>query len=160
MKNKNLIAALGAGVLFLGVEVNAQNLVMNSEEEVKPVSGSFEGKVNTAAFVPTVIGGTQYMGQLILNFSQGSTQSIALTLPENISAGSYTFSDYTYSALYTAQSQAMYESASGTLTITKHDKAKKVIEGSFTFEAVPFAGMGAGECTVSATKFSVTYQEI
>lgn len=58
MKNKNLIAAFGAGLLFLGFEVNAQNLVMNTEMKPKKHEPCHHSQLDKANGFSNANGGT------------------------------------------------------------------------------------------------------
>lgn len=84
--------------------------------------------------------------------------SVALHLPQDITEGTYElgtpgFADY--GAQYNIDDMTFLGAEKGEVTITKHDKSVKIIEGTFFFEAAELAGDAKANLTEGT--FQVTY---
>jgi len=118
---------------------------------------SASAKVDNTALSISIVGGVVGSGKIILNIGNG-TKSISITMPADVSAGTFDFGQLgsTYTALYSASSSVVYESLSGKLTISKHDKISKRLEGTFNFNGELFP-TGGGAVAVTDGKFAVSY---
>lgn len=107
---------------------------------------SFFAKVDGVDFQETLLyaSDTQTAGSITITASENASfPSIGLEFPSDITPGTYPFSGYlgSYRGLYnlgTNFDQMFYaEGASGDLVITNHDVAARLVEGTFSFTAVP-----------------------
>lgn len=148
-------------VTILAITNGSFNKVKYTTEPTTGPENSFSGKLDGASFTPTIVSGMTAFGKLTLNFSNSSSQTIGLAIPADIIAGEYALSGMgsTYSATYNESQNRVYEAASGKLTISKHDKAAKRVEGTFNFEAQPFPGSNAtGTHSITEATFALTYK--
>lgn len=84
--------------------------------------------------------------------------SVSLFLPKDISEGTYDLGTpglAAYSGQYNIDDMTFLGAESGQVIITKHDKAVKIIEGTFAFEATELAGGATASLTEGS--FMVTY---
>ncbi len=84
--------------------------------------------------------------------------SVALFLPKDIIAGTYDlgtpgFADY--GAQYNIDDMTFLGAESGQVTVTKHDKGVRIIEGTFFFEATELAG--GATASLMEGSFMVSY---
>lgn len=84
--------------------------------------------------------------------------TVALYLPKDITEGTYDlgtpgFADY--GAQYNIDDRTFLGAESGQVTITKHDKGVKIIEGTFFFEAKELAG--SAMASLIEGRFMVSY---
>lgn len=98
---------------------------------------TFHVKINDGLFTPYTIAGNA----LALNHTimvQGSDsaalKTVALTMPDNVTAGSYSMEGFTYYGLYNNGDSSLGP-VSGTLKILEHNTATKRIRGNFDFKA-------------------------
>ena len=94
----------------------------------------------------------------IVGTAAGGIPSIALYLPRDITAGTYDlgtpgFADY--GAQYNIDDMTFLGAESGQVTITKHDKGVKIIEGTFFFEGTELAG--DAKASLTEGRFMVSY---
>jgi len=84
--------------------------------------------------------------------------SVALYLPRDINEGSYDLGApglANYGGQYNISDTQFLGAESGEVTISKHDKSVRTIEGTFAFEAAELAGTAKASLTEGT--FSVTY---
>ncbi len=94
----------------------------------------------------------------IVGTAAGGIPSVALYLPRDITEGTYDlgtpgFADY--GAQYNIDDMTFLGAESGQVTVTKHDKGVKIIEGTFFFEAAELAGNAKTSLTEGS--FMVSY---
>lgn len=94
----------------------------------------------------------------IVGTAAGGIPSVALYLPKDIIAGTYdlgtpAFADY--GAQYNIDELTFLGAESGQVTVTKHDKGVKIIEGTFFFEGTELAGGATASLTEGS--FMVSY---
>lgn len=121
-----------------------------------PTDNTFSAKVDGINFGATIIGGVKAFNTITLNATNG-TKGIAISLPATVTTGSHNFGGISddYYATYLSGS-TYYQSTSGSVNITKHDTAAKLIEGTFSFAAELFPA-GGGSVSVTAGAFSISY---
>lgn len=113
-------------------------------------------KVNGSAFVAAQVAGVVGFGKLTISMTQG-TKGVTLIVPAASATGTFSLESFgsDYSAMY-IDGNTSYESTSGALTISKHDKAAKRIEGTFNFSGALFP-TGGGTLSVTDGNFALTY---
>ncbi|MGH1434861.1 MAG: DUF6252 family protein [Lewinella sp.] len=108
----------------------------------------------------SVTGGVSF-GRLSISASdQAVDQTVGFSLPEDISAGTYSFQLFgTVTGLYNINNPTLvtYGATSGTLTISSHDLANKTISGTFDFEAADDGGTGTNTVSLTNGEFSLAY---
>ena len=136
-----------------------------TEEVNQTFDNIFTAKVDGVTFNPTLISGSLSMGKIaIVGSENGSFPSIGIYVPDNVAAGTYSFSPYgSYNALYNAGSSTnqMYSAASGsggTVTITSHNTTDNIIIGTFAFTATPNVGSTATDShAITNGTFEIKY---
>ena len=131
--------------------------------EVPPNAGAdadFKVKIDGTLWTGQVVSGTAFNGQLIISAAESNiSKSVGLTMPANVTPGTYSFSSLgTYMGIYnygSATSPTTLTSESGTLTITEHNTSTKTIKGTFSFVAKPLLGGTAVQFTEGS--FTVKY---
>ncbi len=131
--------------------------------ELTPINdvNTLSVNVDSVLFEPSVVNGMidPFSGAIIITGTAAAgIPSVALSLPQDIVEGTFElgtpgFADY--GAQYNIDDMTFLGADSGEVTITKHDKSVRIIEGTFFFEAAELAG----DATASLTegRFSVTY---
>lgn len=98
---------------------------------------TFRVKINDSLFTPYSISGNAIAFNHTI-MAQGSDsaalKTVAITLPDNITAGSYSMDSFDYYGLYN-NGESSLGSVSGTLKILEHNTATKRIRGNFDFKA-------------------------
>lgn len=103
-------------------------------------NNSFAVKIDGVSWQPTLINGSKVNGKINIVASNTSTgRSVGLYIPVSTNPGNFTLGDplfgATYGGQYNPDSQTFLSASGGSLTISKHDKTTRVIEGTFHFEA-------------------------
>ena len=123
-------------------------------------TSTLSAKIDGVQFNAHLVVSANGMGTLVLNGQTlGGQQIITISVPETITAGTYTLGELGLSDQYTTYTTngKIYASASGTLKITVHNTTTKHIEGTFNFAAEPF-GFEASNISVTEGAFSVDYE--
>jgi hypothetical protein len=121
-----------------------------------PIASSFSVQIDGNAFTPSVINAIGSFDILMIS-AIDVTQSVAIVVPQNTSTGTFSLEDGLagdYRGVVT-QGLLSFESVSGSVTISKHDKTTRRIEGTFSFMAEDFVS-GGSPVNVSG-EFSVSY---
>lgn len=98
---------------------------------------TFHVKINDSLFTPNSISGNAipFNHTLMIQGSNSTAvKTVAITVPDNITAGSYSMEGFTYFGLYNDSTNSL-GSVSGTLKILEHNTAAKRIRGNFNFKA-------------------------
>lgn len=100
------------------------------------------------------------MTSISINATKNSLETIGITLPGDITPGTYDFQSFsTPLAQYNLSATDIY-TGDGTVTITTHDTATNKIIGTFEFTATPVTGgTGTGSYEVTEGSFDITYFE-
>jgi hypothetical protein len=117
----------------------------------------FSAKVDGVNFSVAQAAATSSFGKIIINANDSGGETLSLSVPANIATGIFDLGGMTtnYSAMY-IDGVTTYESSSGKLQISKHDKTAKRIEGTFNFKGQIFP-TGGGNLSVTNGSFAVTY---
>jgi hypothetical protein len=118
---------------------------------------SFTAKVGGNTFTPSSVNAISSFGMLMIN-AMGTSRTLAIVVPSGTSTGTFSLEDGMigdYRGVITEGTKS-FESVSGSVTITKHDKTKKRIEGIFSFTAEEFPS-GGSPITVTGGTFAVSY---
>lgn len=99
---------------------------------VEQSSDAFEGAVNDSDFEPRIIGAKALYGKIVVNFFKENGETINLSLPSNISAGSYVPGE-TCNAAYISSFAVTYKAVTGSITIDDHNRELRRVSGSFNF---------------------------
>jgi hypothetical protein len=128
-----------------------------------PTNNSFFAKIDGTDFNPTNIDAIKSNGLISIIGRRGNIENIGLSLVDNITTGTHSFSSLpsqgTNNALYTIDNSGTgtYSSDSnGTVIITTHDVANKHIVGTFSFNATSF--FNTTIFNISNGAFDVYYQ--
>lgn len=129
------------------------------------VAESFNAKVDGVTFNETIITGMEFeaASKIIVGGSANSSYpAISFHMPNDITAGTYTFNGTTLQGLYQLGPQLndSYGAAAGTgtLTITSHNTATNQVVGTFSFVATPVPGSsGSGSYNITEGSFAVDY---
>lgn len=117
--------------------------------------------VDSVLFQPEVVSGMvdPFSGNIaIIGTAAAGIPSVALYLPQDIVEGTYDLGAPVlseYGAQYNISDMEFLAAESGEVTITKHDKSVKTIEGTFFFEAAEL--IGDAKANLTEGSFSVTY---
>ncbi len=122
------------------------------------VTDTFQVKIDGTAFPVVSIIGVSFYGKISISSSdQNIGKTVAVTVPSNVTAGSYTFSTFgpDYIGQYNVGTTYM-SASSGTVTILEHNTTTKRIRGNFNFSAKEIGGTQSANLTEGY--FSVVYQ--
>lgn len=131
--------------------------------ELTPINdiNTLSVNVDSVLFEPTVVNGLidPFSGAIVVTGTAAEgIPSVALYLPQDIVAGTYDLGApglADYGAQYNISDMQFLAAESGEVTITKHDKSVKIIEGTFYFEAAEL--VGEAKASLTEGSFSVTY---
>lgn len=100
------------------------------------------------------------MTSISINATKNSLETIGITLPGDITPGTYDFESFsTPLAQYNLSTTDIF-TGEGTVTITTHNTTTNKIIGTFQFTATPvFGGTGTGSYEITEGSFDVTYFE-
>ncbi len=121
---------------------------------------SFMVKINGVQFPVYSITGISTFGtiNLVAN-DQSLTHTVGISVPANITAGSYTFTPFVLNYLGQYNIDTSYLVAkSGTLTILENNTSTKRIRGNFNFIAAELPGAGIQTAELTDGYFSIMYQ--
>ena len=124
-------------------------------------TASFVPKVDSVLFEPEVVSAMidPFTNAIaIIGTAAEGIPSVALYLPKDITAGTYDlgtpgFADY--GAQYNIDDMTFLGAENGQVTVTKHDKGVKIIEGAFFFEGTELTGNAKASLTEGS--FMVSY---
>ncbi len=121
---------------------------------------TFVVKIDGVNWAPTLISGSKVNGKINIVASNVSTgRSVGLYIPVAVNPGDYTLGDplfgATYGGQYNPDSQTFLSANSGSLTISKHDKTARLIEGTFQFGASSLFSPATASLTDGS--FSIQY---
>jgi len=128
------------------------------EEELSSVpDNTFSAKVNGVTFPPLMVSGVSSFGRIVLSVSSSGGKGIAINVPDDTNTGTFSLGTMgeEYYATYN-EGTTMYESVSGSIAITKHDKTNDRIEGTFNFTGQLFP-LGGGSLSVTEGSFAISY---
>lgn len=127
-------------------------------------SEPFMAKIDGTEFVEVDIttSVSTWTQTLSITATNASGQYVRVSVPENISVGTYSFGDPFQGtrAGYFNDGNSTYaaDQGTGTLNIVSHNTTTNSISGFFSFEAVPYsASTGNDNYTVSEGEFVATY---
>lgn len=136
------------------------NLSYGADVTPTPTGNSFFAKLDGADFNPTNITGVKASGNISIIGRRGSIENIGLTLPDNVTPGTYELDFFagTHVGLYVKDNTGTgaFGSDTGSVTITTHDVANKKIIGTFNFVATSF--IVPDEYEITNGTFNITYQ--
>ncbi len=119
---------------------------------------TFRVKVNGVDFPAFSVSGISAFG--MVNFSASNQQvskTVGISLPADITPGTYTFTLFGPSYIGQYNSDSAYMAAdTGTITILEHNTISKKIRGTFDFHAAELPG--TQEAQLTEGYFSITYQ--
>ena len=121
---------------------------------------SFLVTINGAQFPVYSITGISAFGTInIAANDQSATHSVGITMPANITAGTYNFTPFAldYIGQYNIDS-AYLMADSGTLRILENNTSTRRIWGYFSFSAAELPGAGTQVAELSNGYFSIAYQ--
>lgn len=120
---------------------------------------TFHVKVNNLLFNPFSIGGMPLAFNHTITLQGADSaglKTVALTIPDNITPGSYSMNSFNYFGLYNDGNSSL-GSVSGTLQILEHNTTTKRIRGSFDFKAEDATDPNIS-ANLSEGYFSIQYQ--
>ena len=114
---------------------------------------SFTARVNGDVYVPTIIMPIASSGFLLINTSDGASETMSISMPEDVEPGTY---DITPGGLFTGiyglpSEGEIFNAMEGTLIIDSNDTEERRVSGSFIFDTV------GGEIIITDGEFSVSY---
>jgi hypothetical protein len=121
-------------------------------------SNTFSAKLDGVAFVPTNVFALLQNNKIAISARKGSVETIGLFLPSTVKAGTYVVEAYgtDYSFLYNKDMTANgVFTGAGSVTVTSHDTAKKIIKGTFSSKYTSILVKDTHNATEGA--FSVSY---
>jgi len=123
-----------------------------------PTSNTFSAKLDGVDFISTNIFATLQSSRISISARKGSVETIGISLPSTIKAGTYTVEAYgmDYVFLYNKDMTPTGSfTGAGSVVITSHDTAKKIIKGTFTTKHTSLFATTTYNVTNGA--FSVSY---
>jgi len=137
-----------------------------TEEAAATFNNTFDADIDGVAFNPTLIYAASAFNMIsITGYENGSFPSIGISLPDDVTPGTYTTSAWgsnkiLYNASQNTGSNAdgSYSGTPGTIIVTSHNTSAKTIEGTFSCTAVPVTGSNAtNNYAITNGVFSVEY---
>jgi hypothetical protein len=121
---------------------------------------SLSVKIDGTIWAALQVTGTKANGKLsIIGTDANASRTVGLTMPTNVSTGTYTLGNPLFGAehggQYNPDNATFLTAASGSLKIAKHNIAQRQIEGEFDFEASSLFNPGTASLTDGS--FSVQY---
>jgi len=123
-------------------------------------NNKFSAKIDGEDFTATNVSAIKTMGKIAITGNRGSLENISLFLPGDVKEGTYTLgtmdTDYTIRYNKDMSPGNMFDAKKGsTITISKHDKVKKTISGTFSATEITYTTTEKYEITEGS--FSVLY---
>lgn len=136
------------------------NIPYTQDAPVLQPDNKFSAKIDGKDFVATNVSALISMNKIMISGIKGSVESIGLFLPNDIKEGTYTLGtmDTNYSIRYNKDMSpgSMFDAKKGSIiTILKHDKVKKTINGTFSATEISYTTSETHEITEGS--FSVSY---
>lgn len=137
------------------------DLTFTSDVPVTPTTNSFSAKLDGTVYTPAYIDALASSGIVNVIARRGTVETIGLSFPTTISAGTYPLDSYIgdYKAGYiknnNADGSGIFSVNAGTMTIISHDKVNKKVIGTFTFTSNSLLVSETHNITEGA--FSVSY---
>ena len=131
----------------------------NKVPYVTAAASTLTAKIDGQAFTSTVAVGANAQGAIAVNGQAlNGSKIIMVSFNDDIVPGTYPIGEPGMEDAYATYTVGMdiFMSTTGSLTITKHDKTLKRVEGSFSFTAEPFLETGT-EHTITQGTFAITY---
>jgi hypothetical protein len=155
--NKTISGTFSTKVLSTGGSLEVSGS-FNKIPFTNMASNSLTAKIDGTSFTATAAFGQSTMGIIALNGQTlNGSKIITVSFDEDISTGTYAIGEIGDDVYATFTTDLVnFVSSTGTLTITKHDKSASRIEGTFSFEAVPFFEEGDGH-NITEGSFAITY---
>ena len=132
-------------------------------DQLEPTTGSdLKVKIDGTLWTAKSIQGIVQSGQLnIIATELDFSKTVSITMPANITPGTYNFSDPTkFIGLYMKGTTDVYAAtplAPGSLVITEHNTSTKTVKGTFSFDGQNISGTGT-PVKLTEGSFSVKYQ--
>ncbi|WP_269222825.1 DUF6252 family protein [Flavobacterium sp. IMCC34518] len=123
-----------------------------------PTSNTFSAKLDGVDFVPTNIFAILQSGRISISARKGSVETLGISLPSTIKQGTYAVDAYgmDYIFQYSKDMTATGNfTGAGSVVITSHDTAKRIIKGTFTTKYTSL--FATATYTVTDGAFSVSY---
>jgi len=119
---------------------------------------TFKVKINNTDWTGRSITGYAFGGGIAINATElDVSKSVGLTMPQNITAGTYDMEMFgKYSAQYNPSLTSYLVADTGKLTIIEHNTLTKRIRGNFNFTAIDLLSPASAQLTLGY--FSVVYQ--
>lgn len=118
------------------------------------ITESFTATIDGMPFTATTRTAVRSAGDKIDVTGQQGDKTIEITVPDNMSSGSFPLNSI--NALYVSGSDS-YIATEGTCTITQKDMTNKVIAGTFNFKGQPL--FGTGTVTITNGSFKIKWTE-
>lgn len=137
------------------------DIPFNQDLPVPVTSNTFSAKLDGTIFTPIYINALNDMVNINIIARRGTVETIGLTFPNTITAGTYTLDSFLgdYKAGYiknnNADGSGIFGVDVGSMTITSHDKVKKKVVGTFKFSSSSLITSEKHDITEGA--FSVSY---
>jgi hypothetical protein len=141
------------------IEGSFVNLPFLTTLPAAAITDTLNVSIDNVAWKAKSISGTLSGASLYITGSElDLSKLVALSIPGNIAAGTYSFDAVTgnYIGVYSPVANSYMTSQSGKLTIIEHNSATKRIRGNFDFKAVDLITAKASQLT--GGYFSIGYQ--
>jgi hypothetical protein len=124
-----------------------------------PLSGtdSFRVKVAGIDFTYNLLTGISVFGRISVSASQGAAPTVGITVPDNVTVGTYPFDVFTNIGQYNPSASVFLGADSGSVTILEHNTVTKRIRGNFHFLANTVFTHLPPNVQLTAGYFSVKY---
>jgi hypothetical protein len=156
--NKTISGTFSGKVVLDGTTKEVASGSFNKIPYTSTPPGSMSAKIDGVDFDASVVVAQHMQGLIMVNGQAlNGSKIIVLSFGDDITVGTHSIESIGSDiyATYTA-SLSSFVSSEGTLTITKHDKSAKRVEGTFSFEAEPFIQEGETH-VITAGTFAVSY---
>ncbi len=137
-----------------------------TEEAAATFNNTFDADIDGVEFNPTLIYASSAFNMISITGSEnGSFPSIGISLPNDVTPGTYVTSAwgsnrilYNVSQMTGANIDGSYVGNPGTITVTSHNTTAKTMEGTFSCTAIPVTGSNAtNNYSITNGSFSIEY---
>lgn len=111
------------------------NIPYATQPPAPAATDTFRVKIDGVAFNYNLLAAVKSFGTLAVTASQSPAPAVGLSLPDDITAGTYSFDGFIYVGQYNPSMTSYLAADTGSVTILEHNLITKRIRGNFHFLA-------------------------
>ena len=133
------------------------NISYATQPVAPAATDTFRVKIDGTDFTYNLLSGNTSFNMILITASQGGTKSVGITMPSNVTPGSYNYGGTTYVGSYNPDASTFLGAETGNLTILEHNTTTKRIRGTFNFHANTVFSHLPPNAELTEGYFSVVY---